>query len=201
MDKPKKNNMEEKNAMPAFIQNIQPDQLKTLDVRPALASGNDPLQLILKEIKLLQDDEILKIINTFEPVPLIGLLKKQGFEYYTSFSEGGVVETYFHKSNQAPVKVEENKKQKNDLSDWDQLTKAFEGKLEHVDVRGLEMPQPMMKILEALENILPGKALFVYHKRIPVFLLDELKDREFDYRIHEVSENEVHLIIFKKSRQ
>jgi len=39
--------------------------------------------------------------------------------------------------------------------------------------------------------------LFVYHKRIPVFLLPELRERNFDYRIKEIAPNEVRLLIFK----
>lgn len=59
------------------------------------------------------------------------------------------------------------------------------------------MPLPMLTILEALENLPEDKALFVYHKRIPVFLLPELAERKFDYRIKEISDGEVHLLIFK----
>ncbi|MBW7893267.1 MAG: DUF2249 domain-containing protein, partial [Chitinophagaceae bacterium] len=66
-----------------------------------------------------------------------------------------------------------------------------------VDVRHLEMPMPMMTILEALETLPENKALYVHHKRIPVFLLTELKDRQFEYRIKEVQEGEVYLLIFK----
>jgi hypothetical protein len=65
-----------------------------------------------------------------------------------------------------------------------------------VDVRHLEMPQPMLTILAELDQLPADKALFVYHKRIPVFLLPELSDRKLDYRIQEISEGEVHLLIF-----
>lgn len=56
----------------------------------------------------------------------------------------------------------------------------------------------MMTILEKLEQLPKDKALFVYHKRIPVFLLPELKDRNFEYRINEISDADVHLLIFKE---
>jgi hypothetical protein len=69
--------------------------------------------------------------------------------------------------------------------------------MENVDVRHLEMPQPMMTILEAIEKLPEDHALFVYHKRIPVFLLPELRERKFDYRIKEIAPNEVRLLIFK----
>jgi len=66
-----------------------------------------------------------------------------------------------------------------------------------VDVRQLEMPLPMHTILEALGTLPAEKALFVYHKRIPVFLLPELEERNLSYRIKEISETEVHLLIYK----
>jgi len=59
------------------------------------------------------------------------------------------------------------------------------------------MPGPMMTILESLNDLPAGYALFVNHKRIPVFLLPELKERNFDYRIKTISEGEVNLLIFK----
>ncbi|MER3465077.1 MAG: hypothetical protein C4329_12355, partial [Chitinophagaceae bacterium] len=80
----------------------------------------------------------------------------------------------------------ESPSQNNDEG-WDELIKKFEGRTESVDVRNLEMPQPMMKILSALEKLPPEYALFVYHKRIPVFLLPELKERKMDYRIKEIA--------------
>ena len=73
----------------------------------------------------------------------------------------------------------------------------FEGKVETIDVRALEMPLPMHTILEALETLPKEKALFVYHKRIPVYLLPELEDQQFGYRIKEISDAEVHLLIYK----
>lgn len=82
--------------------------------------------------------------------------------------------------------------------DFEEVLKLYRGKMVTVDVREMEMPQPMMTILEALENLPEDTALFVYHKRIPVFLLPELADRNFDYRAHEISEGNVELLIFRK---
>ena len=55
----------------------------------------------------------------------------------------------------------------------------------------------MMTILETLAVLPDDNALYVYHKRIPVLLLTELKDRHYDFRIKEVKEGEVYLLIFK----
>ena len=61
----------------------------------------------------------------------------------------------------------------------------------------MEMPLPMHTILESLNKLPEDQALFVFHKRIPVFLLPELEDQHFSYRIKEISDGEVHLLIYK----
>lgn len=184
---------------PEYLQNIRPDRLVIFDVRVLLAEGNDPLKQIQQKVKSLRHEEVLVIINTFEPVPLIKLLEKQGFQAYVNFKDAEAIETYFYKTDPAgppkePVLAGE---EISASEDWDAILKRFEGKLVEIDVRHLEMPMPMMTILENLEELPIEKALYVWHKRIPVFLLTELKDRAFDYRIREVRDGEVYLLIFK----
>ena len=77
------------------------------------------------------------------------------------------------------------------------MLQRFAGKLETVDVRQLEMPLPMLTILDELDKLPTGQALYVDHKRIPVFLLPELEERKFEYRAKEISEGNVKLFIFK----
>ena len=81
--------------------------------------------------------------------------------------------------------------------DWDSLLESYKGRLMTIDVRQLEMPGPMMTILESLDKLAPGYALFVYHKRIPLFLLPELSERKLEYRVKQTGEAEVQLLIFK----
>lgn len=185
----------EQKSVPSFLKNIKPEQILTLDVRSMLASGSDPLKLIQQKVKELKKGQVLLIINTFEPTPLIKLLQKQGFEAYVQVMEDEIVETYFYKTtNAADTQVAASTETS---GDWDAILKRFDNKLQSIDVRHLEMPMPMMTILEALETLPDDEALYVRHKRIPVFLLTELKERNFDYRIKEVREGEVYLLIFK----
>lgn len=186
---------DEKKPVPDFLKNINQDDIVGLDVRPLIESGKDPLNLILKEVSSLRPGEVLKIINSFEPTPLIHLLGKQGFEYYAEKINEERVHTYFHKTSTKPLVVETGKSAGKD--DWTEIVNRFKDKLETVDVRNLEMPLPMHTILDALETLAAGKALYVYHKRIPVFLLPELEERKFSYRVKEINEAEVHLLIFK----
>lgn len=185
--------IEERLALPAFFTALKPGGIIEFDVRPLINAGNDPLRLIIKKVKTLRKSGVLKIINSFEPTPLILLLKKQGFEYYADKISDGLVETYFYKKDDAEISSYES----THTEDWNDCIQKFSGKTKTVDVRNLEMPKPMLTILDALDHLPSETALFVYHKRIPVFLLPELKERKFDYRIKEVSDDEVHLLIFK----
>ncbi|MEO5907625.1 MAG: DUF2249 domain-containing protein, partial [Ginsengibacter sp.] len=184
----------EKPKLPAFFNSIKQEQIVDFDVRPIIDAGEDPLTSIVDKVKKIPKGGALKIINSFEPTPLISLLKKQGFESFVDTIDDQLVETYFYKTTDTPVQINEKE---NNSEGWDELLKHYEGKTQSVDVRHLEMPQPMMTILEAIEKLPEDNALFVYHKRIPVFLLPELREREFDYRIKEIAPNEVRLLIFK----
>lgn len=184
-----------RNKLRDFIAALQKDKIITLDVRPLLASGNDPLEMITEKVTALKEGEILKIINTFEPLPLMKLLAKQGFEVYADVVNDNLVETYFYKltatsfNNVKIVDLPANV--------WEETLNKFKGNLLTINVSQLEMPLPMHTILAALDKLPVDNALFVYHKRIPVFLLPELKERNFDYLIKEIRDGEVELLIFK----
>src|ERR1035437_657968 len=182
--------------LPIFFRKVKPEQIVELDVRQVIDSGKDPLNLIIQKVKTIQPGQVLKIINTFEPTPLMSLLKKQGFESFADRISDNLVETYFYKGESAFAGIPSEQKPANN-NDWDELLKQYDGRIQNVDVRHLEMPQPMLTILAELDKLPIGYALFVHHKRIPVFLLPELNERGFDYRIKEVSDNEVYLLIFK----
>lgn len=186
---------EAQRALPNFMKSIAQYQVIELDVRQAITSGTDPLNIITQKVKTIEAGQVLKIINIFEPVPLMRLLEKQGFLVYADVINDDLVETYFYK--QAGNISDIKKIQKDASSGWDVMLQKFEDKIQTIDVRAMEMPLPMITILETLDKLPPEKALFVYHKRIPVFLLPELTEKKFDYRIKEISDGEVQMLIFK----
>lgn len=192
--KAKLNESENASNIPEFMQNLSPDNTLELDVRAMLDAGEDPLNLIREKVRDMAANQVLKLINSFEPIPLIQLLEKQGYESYCNIEGEDLVYTYFHKGNK--VKETQTNSQSGN-EDWDAILSKFEGKLKEVNVRHLEMPMPMLTILDELDKLPEGQALFVFHKRIPVFLLPELQERNFDYRIKEISDGDVNLLIFK----
>ncbi|MCX6190090.1 MAG: DUF2249 domain-containing protein [Bacteroidetes bacterium] len=182
-------------ATPDFMKSLSQEQIIALDVRPILATGTDPFKVILEKTKEIEEGQALKIINTFKPAPLITLLERQGFISYTEVIDSNLVETYFYKPEK---KTETKPLQPNDASiGWDEILEQFSDHLVKIDVRNLEMPQPMHIIIEALDKLPPNQALFIYHQRLPVFLLPELAEMKFEFRIKEVSAEEVWLLIFR----
>lgn len=182
-------------AIPEFISNLKKEQVHELDVRPVIATGKDPFGIIMERVKTLEAGQVLKIINTFEPVPLIRILEKQGFTVYVDTLNNKLIETYFFKPN--AIEIKSIVPDQPEETCWETTLEKFKNKMQTLDVRQLEMPLPMTTILETLENLPDDQALFVYHKRLPVFLLPELAERKFEFRSNETTTGEVELLIFK----
>lgn len=197
-----KGNQKLESIMPEFLQNMPPSKVQRFDVRTLLEQGEDPLKAIQQKAKAIAPGQALLLINSFEPVPLIKLLSRQGFQVFVRTVDADTVETYLYKIEGQHSDLStgpEQDKGVESTDDWQSVYARFEKDLLPLDVRSLEMPLPMMTILENLDTMPSNKALYVQHKRIPVFLLTELKERGFDFRIHEVQDDEVYLLIFKES--
>src|SRR5690606_4371077 len=60
-----------------------------------------------------------------------------------------------------------------------------EGDVVVLDVRYLEPPEPMVRTLEALEQLPAGATLVHINVRVPRFLLPRLEERGFTYEVRE----------------
>lgn len=168
-----------------------------LDARPILSGGVDPFDEIMKTLKGMKDDQTLLIINTFEPIPILNILKKRGYEYETERPEPGVVYTYLRKTEREPATKEVTETKTGETDDFEIVEARFTGKMREIDVRDLEMPMPMVVTLEELEKLKEGEALYVHHKRLPQYLLPELENRGFKLVQKPVDEDNLKLIIYK----
>jgi uncharacterized protein (DUF2249 family)/TusA-related sulfurtransferase len=170
------------------------------DVRPILAQEKDPLKLIIQKVDALEENQILRIINDFEPLPLINLLVKKGFNYQTEKIDEHTVITSFVKivSSEKLELIAQGKENISDDNDFEIKLQSFSNdKLHVIDVRELEMPLPMITILEFLKKMKSDEALFVHHKKVPAFLLPELKEKEFKFLIQHKKNNKINMLIFK----
>ncbi len=176
---------------------VNNSKVLTLDVRPVLDEGGDPFNEIMRELLLLEDGFVLKVINSFEPTPLIKIVNDKGYDSMIETTEDAVF-TYFIKSDREvketeikesffKVSPEEHEERKN---------KCGKNILE-IDVRHLEMPLPMVTILQELEEMKEDEALYVNHKKIPQYLLPELEERGFKTWIAEIDSDNVKLLIHR----
>jgi len=172
------------------------ENIVELDVRPILAGGVDPFEKIMETLKEMGDTQTLEIINTFEPVPLLNVLKGKGYDYKTERPDDGSIHTFLFKKQENTVERNETKETNAELS-FEDLEKKYSGKLKEIDVRDLEMPMPMVTILEEIEKLSEGEALYVHHKRLPQYLLPELEDRNYNLVKKEIDEDNLKIIIFK----
>jgi len=176
---------------------MKKDKVLTLDVRPILETGTDPYHAIMDTLKTMNSDETLLIVNTFEPVPLLNKLKSLGYDYEVERSDNNMVHTYLTKSEN----VEELKKEVKSADvnmTFEQAEEKYKGKMHEIDVRDLEMPMPMVTILQEVEKIADDEVLYVHHKRLPQYLLPELETRDWHYVNKEVDEDNMKFIIYKK---
>ncbi len=172
-----------------------------LDVRPLLAKDKDPLKEILSCIKRLEENQGLKLVNTFEPFPLIHLLADKGFSYRVEQIDANTVITYFNKSALAMVETLAFPTPEPTIDDkqFDLLLAGFApDQVKYMDVRELEMPKPMLAILEQTPSLTAGKVLFIYHKKIPVYLLPELEKQGLQYAFKNIAPGHVNMLIYKK---
>ena len=151
---------------------------RELDVRPTLLAGGEPFSAIMQAVNELGSGQALRLLATFEPVPLYGLLAKKGFDHAAREIGGGDWEVTF-----TPAAAADEAGQNRPVQpvpdhasphQWPEPSR-------HLDNRDLDPPEPMVRALAALEELLPGEVLSVLLRREPVFLFPELSKRGHDW--------------------
>ena len=192
------NTMSEK-VLPEFVKLLTPNLTEELDVRAGLAKGIDPFNLIMDTLAKMPKDKTLKLINTFEPAPLIAIINKKGYIHFTIRQEPKLTFTYLKQGEglEAKETLESPLPNLSNIVEFEQQVKCFGEKIITIDVRQLEMPLPMLTILNQLDVLPADMLLYVHHKKLPQFLLPEIQERGFRWQINEITEGDVRLLIYK----
>lgn len=66
-----------------------------------------------------------------------------------------------------------------------------------LDNRGLEPPNPMIRTLEALDELAVGEVLVIHNDRVPIYLLPQLADAGADYVVEEQPDGSARVRITK----
>lgn len=147
-----------------------------LDVREDIQCGREPFARIMTAIKALADDQALVLRAPFEPIPLYDVLGKRGFAHRTERRAADDWSVCFYRGAVARVEA---------------APATPSPRRAVLDVRGLEPPQPMQRVLEEIDRLGPGTELEVRHDRRPMFLYPQLDERGF---VHETDEPERGLV-------
>lgn len=190
-------NLQEQTAVQKHSEPKDPSKIILLDVRPTINSGADPFKEIMGAIKGMKEDETLQLINIFEPLPIIQILQEKGYKTRTDKISDSEYHTFFTKETKdsheeivANMPISEGS--------FEEKLVSFGGNLKEIDVRLLEMPEPMVTILKEIETLPDDFVLLVNHKKVPQFLLPELKSRNYEWMYKEVEPGLTQLLIFKK---
>ena len=155
----------------------------TLDVREDLKRGREPFSKIMRTAAALNSDEDLLLIAPFEPAPLYGVLGQQGFSHEARSTASGDWEVLFSRTVQASSDKARKAPKTGTLGKAGELDNA--GPTIEVDARGLEPPEPLVKILEALAALPDGARLRARTDRRPMHLYERLEEQRFTARTQE----------------
>jgi uncharacterized protein (DUF2249 family) len=147
-----------------------------LDVREDLRAGREPFARIVAAVDTLSPDGVLVLRAPFEPVPLYRVLARRGFAHWTESSEAEDWLVWFYRdgTTAAPAAGRPSRATPADPAG---AAPPAAGSTVRLDVRDLEPPLPMVRVLEAVETLAPGQRLEVLHHRRPIFLYPQLEER------------------------
>lgn len=147
------------------------DSILTVDVREDLRRGREPFSRIMRSISQLGGDA-LRLVAPFEPVPLYRVLDGLGFDHETRQIGPGEWQVLFKRRDVAAPREAASKPCGCGCG-------CADAEVLEVDARGLEPPEPMVRILEALAGLPVGGELLACTDRRPLHLYPQLEARGF----------------------
>jgi uncharacterized protein (DUF2249 family) len=164
-----------------------------LDVREDIERGAEPFQKIVAAVGELGPDEALVLHVPFEPLPLYKVLGARGFGHRAERRAPGDWWVWFYR--QAPAST--SAPPATSGPGVGPAARGREGVI-RLDVRGIEPPWPMVRVLEAIERLEPGERLEVLHERRPLFLYPQLDERGFRHATDEPEPGLVRIAIWRE---
>ena len=163
----------------------------TLDVREDFRSGEHPCDKIQDALNRVGSGQTLRLLVPFEPVPLFEVAEQKGLGHEAKQTPNGDWEVlfshdalrgvgHFRSGPEADIKEQNAKRNAPKANSCGCGCNASSpAEIVDVDARGLEPPQPMVKILEALAALPQSAALRARTDRRPIHLYPMLEARGF----------------------
>lgn len=146
-------------AVPIVPKRAQRAAALRLDVRPALERGEEPLPHVLEALRELLPGSVLVLIAPFQPKPLEALLAARGHATTCFAADDGSFNLVCVVGGVPPI----------------------------VDLRELEPPEPLARVLALAEKLADGAVLLAHLPRYPRLLVPQLVERGFPHEIVELT--------------
>ena len=169
---------------PAHLAAVSQEFIEDLDVREDLRNGREPFSRIMRARSALASGGVLRLRATFEPVPLYGVMTRQGFDHWTEELGADDWRVWFYpremSSNRATAEADAPTEKAGHPAESSQ-----DAGVVVLDVRDLDPPEPMVRTLAALEKLPAGGTLVQVNERVPQFLLPRLEELGFEHSIRD----------------
>lgn len=156
--------------------------LITLDVREDFRAGHHPCDKIHNALGHVRQGEGLRLIVPFEPVPLYEVARRLGLRFEPRALPGGDWEVCFF----AGSETDAGSPRAEPAGCGDEAAATGCAPEIEVDARGLEPPEPMVRILDALLALPAGGLLRARTDRRPMHLYPILEARGFSAETEEL---------------
>jgi uncharacterized protein (DUF2249 family) len=154
--------------------------------------GEEPFERIMGAVRGLGADQVFVLRAPFEPLPLYRVLGRQGFAHWAEVEAPGDWVVWFYRDPAAPTGSVAAPRRPSPPAASGAPPPARTVRL---DVRGLEPPQPMVRVLELADALGPDEALEVLHDRRPIFLYPQLDERGLRHETEEPAPGVVRIVI------
>jgi len=167
---------------PAALDRLPESGRVHLDVREDVRGGREPFARIRAAVDGLGPDGVLVLKAPFEPVPLYRVLARRGFQHFAERHAADDWTVWFYRDPARPDAAASPASaapatRPAATSAPPAGTPTPPASPVRLDVRGLEPPLPLVRILEAAEALTAGQRLEVLHDRRPLFLYPQLEAR------------------------
>lgn len=148
----------------------------TLDVRHEIRAGIEPFTKIMKTAGDLEPGQELRLLAPFKPLPLFSVLARKGFSHREQLIGDDEWEVVFTRTPEPADADAES-----DLGTAPESSCGCSAAPEPVvvDARGLEPPQPLVTILEAVASLPTDATMRARTDRRPMHLYSHLAERGY----------------------
>lgn len=166
-----------------------------VDARPFQKTGQEPFSVIMAAVREVEVGQVLRLRNTFEPVPLYDVLGMRGFVHFTRQLGPDDWEILFLNIGSGQAKPTDTGAAANPEGpalDWDAPSATL-----RIDVSEMVPPEPLIRIMEALEQLPEDATMLVHHVRRPIHLYSRLDALGYQHETRDLGPGQVEILIRK----